>query len=101
MRILLTSFILFLSCTKELKNEINSLNNVIDSMRIEIDSLNNNLSNLQLNEYELNQIISDFDISKFGKSKPKFDKNELRGLNSKLFKLLDFSDISNQLKKWL
>lgn len=62
MRILLTSFILFLSCTKELKNEINSLNNIIDSMRIEIDSLNNNLSNLQLNEYELNQIISDLEI---------------------------------------
>ena len=49
---------------------------------------------------DINQIISDFDISKFGKSKPKFDKNELRGLNSKLFKILDFSDISNQLKKF-
>ena len=49
---------------------------------------------------DINQIISDFDISKFGKSKPKFDKNELRGLNSKLFKVLDFSDISNQLKKF-
>ena len=49
---------------------------------------------------DINQIISDFDISKFGKSKPKFDKNELRGLNSKLFKMLDFSDISNQLKKF-
>ena len=47
---------------------------------------------------DINQIISDFDIGKFGKSKPKFDKNELRGLNSKLFKLLDLSDISNQLK---
>jgi len=49
---------------------------------------------------DINQIISDFDISKFGKSKPKFDKNELRGLNSKLFKMLDFSDISNQLKNF-
>ena len=49
---------------------------------------------------DINQIISDFDISKFGKSKPKFDKNELIGLNSKLFKMLDFSDISNQLKKF-
>ena len=49
---------------------------------------------------DINQIISDFDISKFGKSKPKFDKNELRGLNSKFFKMLDFSDISNQLKKF-
>ena len=49
---------------------------------------------------DINQIISDFDIGKFGKSKPKFDKNELRGLNSKLFKMLDFSDISNQLKKF-
>lgn len=49
---------------------------------------------------DINQIISDFDISKFGKSKPKFDKNELRGLNSKLFKMLDLSDISNQLKKF-
>ena len=49
---------------------------------------------------DINQIISDFDISKFGKSKPKFDKNELRGLNSKLFKMLDFSDISKQLKKF-
>ena len=49
---------------------------------------------------DINQIISDFDISKFGKSKPKFDKNELRGLNSKLFKMMDFSDISNQLKKF-
>ena len=49
---------------------------------------------------DINQIISDFDISKFGKSKPKFDKNELRGLNSKFFKMLDFSGISNQLKKF-
>ena len=49
---------------------------------------------------DINQIISDFDISKFGKSKPKFDKNELRGLNSKFFKMLDFSDISNQLKNF-
>jgi len=49
---------------------------------------------------DINEIISDFDISKFGKSKPKFDKNELRGLNSKLFKMLDFSDILNQLKKF-
>ena len=49
---------------------------------------------------DINQIISDFDISKFGKSKPKFDKNELRGLNSKFFKMLDFSDISNQLEKF-
>ena len=48
----------------------------------------------------INQIISDFDIRKFGKSKPKFDINELRGLNSKLFKMLDFSDISNQLDKF-
>ena len=49
---------------------------------------------------DINQIISDFDISKFGKSKPKFDKNELRGLNSKFFKMLDFSGISNQLEKF-
>jgi len=49
---------------------------------------------------DINQIISDFDIGKFGKSKPKFDKNELRGLNSKFFKMLDFSDISNQLKNF-
>ena len=49
---------------------------------------------------DINQIINDFDISKFGKSKPKFDKNELRGLNSKFFKMLDFSRISNQLKKF-
>ena len=49
---------------------------------------------------DINQIISDFDITKFGKSKPKFDKNELRGLNSKFFKLLDYSNISNQLKKY-
>ena len=62
MRILLTCLFLLSSCTKELKNDINNLNNVIDSMRIEIDSLNNNLSNLQLNEFELNQIIDDLEI---------------------------------------
>ena len=62
MRILPTCLFLLSSCTKELKNDINNLNNVIDSMRIEIDSLNNNLSNLQLNEFELNQIIDDLEI---------------------------------------
>ncbi|MDA9806024.1 glutamate--tRNA ligase [Alphaproteobacteria bacterium] len=46
---------------------------------------------------DINQIIFDFDISKFGKSKPKFDKNELKGLNSKFFKLLDYADIKDQL----
>jgi len=49
---------------------------------------------------DINQIIFDFDIEKFGKSKPKFDKNELKSLNSKYFKLLDFEDIYDQLKKF-
>ena len=45
----------------------------------------------------INQIIDDFDINKFGKSKPKFDKVELLNLNAKFFQLTNFNDISNQL----
>jgi thymidylate synthase len=36
------------------------------------------------------KIIKEFDIKKFGKSKPKFDKNELSNLNSKFFQLIDY-----------
>jgi len=48
----------------------------------------------------LNQIIEDFNIEKFGKSKPKFDKIELSNLNSKFFQLMSYDDISDQLKKF-
>ena len=48
---------------------------------------------------ELNEIIINFDINKFGKSKPKFDKVELSALNSKLFQLIDFENIFDDLKK--
>ena len=47
----------------------------------------------------INQIIDDFDINKFGKSKPKFDKVELSALNSKFFQLIDFENIFDDLKK--
>ena len=48
---------------------------------------------------ELNEIITNFDINKFGKSKPKFDKVELSALNSKFFQLIDFENIFDDLKK--
>ena len=48
---------------------------------------------------DIKQIIKEFDINKFGKSKPKFDKNELSNLNSKFFQLMDYEDISYKLKK--
>ena len=48
---------------------------------------------------ELNEIIINFDINKFGKSKPKFDKAELSVLNSKFFQLIDFENIFDDLKK--
>ena len=48
---------------------------------------------------DITQIIKEFDINKFGKSKPKFDKNELSNLNSKFFQLMDYEDISYKLKK--
>ena len=45
----------------------------------------------------INNIIKDFDINKFGKSKPKFDKMELSNLNSKFFQLMNYEDVSDQL----
>ena len=48
---------------------------------------------------ELNEIIINFDINKFGKSKPKFDKVELSALNSKFFQLIEFEKIFDDLKK--
>ena len=48
---------------------------------------------------ELDEIIINFDINKFGKSKPKFDKVELSALNSKFFQLIDFENIFDDLKK--
>ena len=62
MRVFLTCLILFVSCTKELKNDINNLNEIIDSMRVEIDSLNTNLAKFKLTESQLNQIINDMEI---------------------------------------
>ena len=62
MRVFLTFLILFFSCTKELKNDINNLNEIIDSMRVEIDSLNSNLAKFKLTESQLNQIINDMEI---------------------------------------
>ena len=47
---------------------------------------------------DVTKIIKEFDINKFGKSKPKFDKNELSNLNSKFFQLMDFEDVVNKLK---
>jgi len=46
---------------------------------------------------DMKQIVKSFDISKFGNSKPKFDKTELSALNSKFFQLVDYTDISHQL----
>ena len=46
---------------------------------------------------DMKQIVKSFDIAKFGKSKPKFDKTELSALNSKFFQLVDYKDISHQL----
>ena len=48
MRVFLMCLILFVSCTKELKNDINNLNEIIDSMRVEIDSLNSNLAKFKI-----------------------------------------------------
>ena len=62
MRAFFICLILFVSCTKELKNDINNLNEIIDSMRGQIDSLNNDISKLELTESELNQIINDMEI---------------------------------------
>ena len=38
----------------------------------------------------MKQIVKNFDITKFGNSKPKFDKTELLALNSKFFQLVDY-----------
>ena len=48
---------------------------------------------------EIETIILYFDINKFGKSKSKFDKNELSLLNSKIYQLIDFEEINEDLKK--
>ena len=48
---------------------------------------------------EIKTIILDFDINKFGKSKSKFDKNELSILNSKIYQLIDFEEIDEDLNK--
>ena len=48
---------------------------------------------------EIETIILYFDINKFGKSKSKFDKNELSLLNSKIYQLIDFEEIDEDLKK--
>ena len=48
---------------------------------------------------EIKTIILDFDINKFGKSKSKFDKNELSILNSKIYQLIDFEEINEDLNK--
>ena len=48
---------------------------------------------------EIETIILYFDINKFGKSKSKFDKNELSILNSKIYQLIDFEEINEDLKK--
>ena len=62
MRFFFMCLILFVSCTKELKNDINNLNEIIDSMRVEIDSLNSNLAKFELTDSQLNQIINDMEI---------------------------------------
>ena len=62
MRAFFICLILFVSCTKELKNDINNLNEIIDSMRVEIDSLNSNLAKFELTDSQLNQIINDMEI---------------------------------------
>ena len=48
---------------------------------------------------EIETIILYFDINKFGKSKSKFDKNELSILNSKIYQLIDFEEINEDLNK--
>ena len=62
MRVFFMCLILFVSCTKELKNDINNLNEIIDLMRVEIDSLNSNLAKFELTDSQLNQIINDMEI---------------------------------------
>tara|TARA_B100001564_G_scaffold136762_1_gene114807 strand:+ start:1420 stop:1992 length:573 start_codon:yes stop_codon:yes gene_type:complete len=62
MRVFFICLILFVSCTKELKNDINNLNEIINSMRVEIDSLNSNLAKFELTDSQLNQIINDMEI---------------------------------------
>ncbi len=62
MRVFFICLILSVSCTKELKNDIDNLNERIDSMRGEIDSLNNNLAKYKLTESQFNQIINDLEI---------------------------------------
>ena len=62
MRVFFICLILFVSCTKELKNDINNLNEIIDLMRVEIDSLNSNLAKFELTDSQLNQIINDMEI---------------------------------------
>ena len=62
MRVFFICLILSVSCTKELKNDIDKLNERIDLMRGEIDSLNNNLAKYKLTESQFNQIINDLEI---------------------------------------
>ena len=48
---------------------------------------------------DIENIIISFDINKFGKSKPKFDKNELLALNSKVLQLMEYDEVLNDLNK--
>ena len=48
---------------------------------------------------DIENIIISFDINKFGKSKPKFDKNELLALNSKVLQLMEYDEVLDDLNK--
>ena len=48
---------------------------------------------------DIKNIIISFDINKFGKSKPKFDKNELLALNSKVLQLMEYDEVLDDLNK--
>ena len=47
----------------------------------------------------VNQYFKENDINKFGKSKPKFDKNELLALNSKVLQLMEYDEVLDDLNK--
>lgn len=55
MRIYLIFFLFLISCTKELKNEINNLKSIVDS-------LNDSIANIKLSKSDLSKLVKELEI---------------------------------------
>lgn len=81
-----------------------SIASMRDEMGIEPMAINSLLAKLGTSDsivprLHIDELVADFDLHKISRATPKFDMEEIKGLNAKILHMTPFSDVKDRLEK--